>query len=136
MLPPITEGRKMNRRRLSLLFLSTALLALAFLPTAASANSYGSQVTIDQGGPKGASGHVSSKQKRCRRGRRVSLFVEDPATGELVKVGTATTDGAGEWEVEVDLFAGDYVAKVALKIVYIHGMSHTCRGDRSLTQRL
>lgn len=126
----------MNLRRFAPVALLAALLTLALVPAAATANSSGSQVTIDEGGPKGASGHVSSKQKRCRRGRVVNLFVEDEATGKLVKVGTARTNADGEWEIEVDLFAGNYVAKVTVKVIQIHGMSYTCRGDRSPRKHL
>jgi hypothetical protein len=126
----------MKLRGFAPIALLATLLALALVPGAATASSFGSQVTIDQGGPKGAEGHVSSKQKRCRRGRVVNLFVEDEATGDLVKVGTARTNAAGEWEIEVDLFAGNYVAKVTLKVVNFHGMSYTCRGDRSPRKHL
>ena len=98
--------------------------------------SHGTKVRIDQGGPKGASGHVSSNQRRCVSGRRVVLFVEDEITGELERIGSASTDREGEWEVEEDLFEGDYIAKVAAKIFFFHGMRHSCAGGRSLKKHL
>jgi hypothetical protein len=89
---------------------------------------YATKVKIDEGGPKGASGHVSSNQHKCLRGRE--------ATGDLERIGAATTNGDGEWEVEEDLFAGDYVAKVASRVIFVHGMRHTCSAGRSPTQHL
>jgi len=127
----------MNLRKLASAFALTALLALAFGAGGASGlASFGTKVKIDEGGPKGASGHVSSSQHKCLSGRRVTLFIENEATGDLERIGSATTDGKGEWEVEEDLFAGDYVAKVASKLIFLHGMRHTCRGSRSLTRHL
>jgi hypothetical protein len=126
----------MNLRRFGLTAVLAALLALALGVGNAGAASFATQVKIDDGGPKGASGHVSSKQKKCERGRRVNLFVEDEGTGKLEKVGTDTTDADGDWEVEESLFAGTYVAKVISRIIYLHGMSYTCRGGLSLETRL
>jgi hypothetical protein len=127
----------MDMRRLAPAFLLTALLGLALgAGVAAALAGYATKVKIDEGGPKGASGHVSSSQHKCLRGRRVTLFVENEATGDLEKIGSATTSADGDWEVEEDLFAGDYVAKVAAKTIQVHGMRHTCRGARSLTRHL
>jgi hypothetical protein len=127
----------MDVRRLAPAFLLTALLALALgAGTAAALAGYATKVKIDEGGPKGASGHVSSSQHKCLRGRRVTLFIENEATGDLERIGSATTNREGEWEVEEDLFAGDYVAKVAAKTILFHGMRHSCRGSRSLTKHL
>jgi hypothetical protein len=137
MLTATIEGGEMNLRRLAPTFLLTALLILALgTGIAVALASYGTKVKIDEGGPKGASGHISSSQHKCLRGRRVTLFVENEATGELERIGTATTDGDGNWEVEEDLFAGDYVAKVASKPTVVHGMRHTCRGGRSPSKHL
>jgi hypothetical protein len=126
----------MNLRRFGFTAVLVALLALALGVGNAGAASFATKVKIDDGGPKGASGHVSSKQKKCLRGRRVTLFVEDEATGKLDKIGTDTTDADGDWAVEEDLFAGNYVAKVISRIIYLHGMSYTCRGGLSLETRL
>lgn len=127
----------MNLRRLAPAFALAALLTLALgAGSAPGLASFGTKVKIDEGGPKGASGHVSSGQHKCLRGRRVTLFVENDGTGELERIGSATTNGDGEWEVEEDLFAGDYVAKVAAKTILFHGMRHTCRGGRSLKKHL
>jgi hypothetical protein len=137
MLTATSEGREMYLRRIAPAFVLTALLTLALgAGGALGFASFGTKVKIDEGGPRGASGHVSSSQHKCLRGRRVTLFVEDEATGELDRIGSATTDGEGDWEVEEDLFAGDYVAKVAGKLIFLHGMRHTCRGGRSLTKHL
>jgi hypothetical protein len=137
MLPATTEGGEMDLRRFGLTAVLVALATLALgVGTAGATASFATKVKIDEGGPKGASGHVSSKQKKCLRGRRVNLFVEDEATGKLDKVGTTTTNREGEWEVEEDLFAGAYVAKVISRIIYLHGMSYTCRGGISLEVRL
>jgi hypothetical protein len=137
MLPATIEGREMNLRRFGSAVALAALLALALgVGTAGATASFATKVKIDEGGPKGASGHVSSKQKKCLRDRRVTLLVEDEATGELDKIGTTTTNRQGEWEVDVDLFAGKYVAKVISRIIYLHGMSYTCRGGISLETRL
>ena len=97
---------------------------------------FSSQVTIDDGGPSGASGHVTSSQPKCERGRKVILLMVDPSYGELTEVGRATTDRNGDWTVGADLFAGQYVAKVTARTVYVHGMSQACRVDLSLRVRL
>ncbi len=127
----------MYLRKLATAFVLTALVVLALGAACSVALAgYATKVKIDEGGPKGASGHLSSPQHKCLRGRRVTLFVENEATGDLERIGSATTNGEGEWEVEEDLFAGDYVAKVAAKTIMVHGMRHSCRGGRSLTKHL
>jgi hypothetical protein len=126
----------MSLRRFGLTLVLTALLALAFAPAGATAASYGTQVRIDDGGPKGASGHLSSKQKKCLRGRRVTLWYENDATDDLEKIGADTTDAEGDWEVEESLFAGNYIARVAARVIFLHGMRHTCRAALSLKVHL
>jgi hypothetical protein len=127
----------MYLRKLAPAFVLTALLVLALAAGVATALAgYATKVKIDEGGPKGASGHVSSSQHKCLSGRRVTLFVENEATGDLERIGSATTNRKGEWEVEESLFEGDYVAKVAAKTILFHSMRHTCRGSRSLTRHL
>ena len=128
----------MELRRLGIAIALAALLTLgAGLGTAdAHKISFGSQVAIDEGGPKGAEGHVSSGQPKCLFGRRVILYIVDLQTGDLIEIDAVITDREGDWEVEEDLFAGDYVARVTPRTVKVHGKPHRCRGDRSLQMRL
>lgn len=125
-------------RRLCLVALLVLGLMLGWGAATADArkSGFGSQVTIDDGGPSGASGHVTSNQPKCERGRKVILFAVDPSYGDLTEVGRATTDRDGDWTVGTNLFAGQYVAKVLARTVMIHGMSQTCRVDLSLRVRL
>jgi len=103
---------------------------------AAKTTSYGTQVTIDAGGIRGAEGHVASGQLRCLRGRTVTLFIEDESSGELVMIATAVTDANGNWEIVVQLSAGEYLAKVESKQVKVKGKRRTCRGARSMRKFL
>lgn len=125
-------------RRLCLAGLLTLALMLGWGTAPADAHKSGasSQVTIDDGGPNGASGHVSSSQPKCERGRRVILYVVDPSYGQLNEVGRATTDRDGEWALEANLLAGQYVAKVLARTVRVHAMPYACRVDLSLRMRL
>jgi hypothetical protein len=112
------------------------LLAVGVGVAGAHKASFASQVTIDGGGPKGAEGNVSSSQAKCLKGRYVVLYVLDPVDGELLEIDVVTTDADGDWEVEENLFAGEYVAKVRPRRVTIHGKPHRCRGDLSLRMML
>lgn len=94
------------------------------------------RVVIDSGGPDGAEGRVVSKREGCLGGREVSLYFRDPASGKLMLVGTAVTDGDGNWEIDAELFAGQYVAKVTADQTMVHGKPHRCNRGRSGTKRL
>lgn len=128
----------MKLRRFGFLAVLAALsLFIVGLGTAgAHKASFPTRVVIDSGGPDGADGHIVSKRAKCLEGREVSLFVKDPASGKLLLVGTAVTDGDGEWSIEAELFAGQYVAKVDGKQTMVHGKPHSCKRGRSGTKRL
>jgi len=128
----------MDFRRLGLVAtLATLLLLVAAIGTAgAHRAAFPSPVVITSGGPDGAEGRVKAKEDGCLEGRQVSLYFRDPASHKLVLVGTATTDSDGEWTIEVDLFAGTYVAKVSADTTTIHGMQHRCKPGRSGAKRL
>jgi hypothetical protein len=136
MLAPTYDGGEDDMRRIGLTAIAAAVLALVAGPTAAGANSYPTQVKIDVGGPTGAEGHVTSPLAKCRSGRRVSLWVEDPTTGNLVEIDSTTTTPKGDWVVIADLFAGEYIAKVESKKVKAKGKQHTCKGGRSARKHL
>jgi hypothetical protein len=92
-------------------------------------------ITLDRGGPNGAEGHLTAGP-RCEAGRKVTLFLLDPQSGSPTRVGSALTDGNGDWEVKSTLFKGDYQAVVESKRVKVHGKRRTCRGARSLETHL
>jgi hypothetical protein len=128
----------MGLRRFGLAAVLAALVTLTagFGSAAAKTTSYGTRVAIDAGGIRGAEGHVASGQPRCLRGRTVTLFVEDESSGDLVMIATAVTDANGNWEVVVQLSAGEYLAKVESKQVKVKGKRRTCRGARSMRKFL
>lgn len=126
----------MSLRRFGLAAICAAMLVCtAGLGTAAAAP-YGTQVEIESGGPKGAEGEVTSGQPKCLRGRSVTLYMVDTATGGLVEIAKTVTDANGNWEIEVDLFAGEYVVKVDSKPVKAKGKRRSCRSARSLRTQL
>jgi hypothetical protein len=128
----------MELRRLALLAILAALLTLTVgsAGAAAKTTSYGTQVTIDAGGINGAEGHLSSAQPKCLRGRTVTLFVEDESSGDLVMIATAVSDADGDWEIVLQLSAGEYLAKVESKQVRVKGKRRTCRSARSMRKFL
>jgi hypothetical protein len=92
-------------------------------------------ITLDRGGPNGAEGHLTAGPK-CEAGRKVTLYLVDPSTGYLKKIGSDLTDSSGDWEVHASLFKGDYKAAVDNKSVRVHGKRKTCRSARSLSVHL
>jgi hypothetical protein len=79
-------------------------------------------------------GDVHSKKNRCEKGREVRLvFVGPKPIGDPL-IGTAKTDGTGDWVVDTSGFAiqqGPYVAEVERKRVGSGQKKLTCKGTTS-----
>lgn len=124
----------MHSRRLGLGALAASLTLVVGVGTATGFNG-ATSITLDHGGPTGAEGHLTAAP-RCEAGRKVTLFLVDPQTGYLKKIGSDLTDGSGNWEVDASLFKGDYKATVDSKPVRVHGKRKTCRSASSLSVHL
>jgi hypothetical protein len=109
---------------------AAASLTLLFGVGTAAGFSGATSITIEKGGPTGAEGHLTAGPK-CEAGRKVVLLLLDPQSGSPTKVGSAITDGNGDWEVKATLLKGDYQAVVESKRVRVHGKKRTCRGAHS-----
>lgn len=136
----------MSRNSLGLA--ATALIAMGALAgvmaDAATVPSVATTVKIDSGGASGAQGHVSSPVAKCKKNRKVTLYVVPPPPGyaQPQPVGTDRTDPKGKWSVSAQLFAGDYIAKVAPKTITVagkgpvHGKRKKCRRATSPKKQL
>lgn len=77
-------------------------------------------------------GRVTSDFDECRRGRRVSLFYEVPGFGTSRRVGKATTNSRGGWNIKEKNPDGKYFAAVkASRVTTPAGDTIFCRKDRS-----
>jgi len=122
----------MHSRSLGIGAIASLALALALALGVGSAAGFNgaTSITLDRGGPNGAEGHLTAAPK-CEAGRKVILLLLDPQGGSPTRVGSALTDGNGDWEVKSTLFKGDYRAVVESKRVKVHGERRTCRGAHS-----
>jgi hypothetical protein len=86
------------------------------------------------GGLSEVFGDVHSKRSKCEKGRKVRLvFVGPKPVGDQL-IGTATTDGTGDWAVDTSGSAipqGPYVAEVERRRVGSGGKKLTCKGTTS-----
>ena len=78
--------------------------------------------------PEGASGKVKSPNPKCERGRKVTLFFDQPEGAQDLKAGTDKTNRKGKFEIEESLFAGTYYVKVSKKKI---NKKKTCKRAKS-----
>lgn len=125
----------LRRAALLALLAAVATLLVGFGTASAHKAAYPTRVVIQGGGPEGAHGVIKSKQAGCLEGREVRLYVKGMG-GRLILVGATTTDSGGNWTIEAELFAGQYVAKVTADETTVHGNPHRCKRGRSGAKRL
>jgi hypothetical protein len=93
--------------------LGAALLPGAGPAIAGKVTKVKSTVTITSGEGAEFKGKVTAGNKKCRAGRKVKLFMEPYSGTEDELVGSATTNGAGNWEMKGSFMAGMYHAQVS-----------------------
>jgi hypothetical protein len=133
--------RNSGRRGLVILALGTAIAVLCFGALAGSAGaskakSVKSTVKIVTGNSERFSGRVTSAQKACMKGRKVTLYVNSASAGQRAYgyagyevVGKATTKANGNWVVKQraePFLAGVYRPSVAAKTVTSGGETFHC----------
>jgi hypothetical protein len=105
-----------------------ALLGAGAIGASAKSDSAKSKVKITEGSPTLFKGKVTSKESRCEKGRKVSLYYSYSGPYKRGDVlGTVKTDADGSWLMKGTFSAGVYYARVKEKKVG----SVTCGDDDS-----
>jgi hypothetical protein len=115
----------------------TSLIALAVLPVLALAMATTAGAAIDKektkiklthGGAEGVEGKVSSKEPKCEKRRKVSLYFLGDSGRELIA--KTRTDANGDFAIHASLLAGQYQAAVAEKDI---GDNLVCKAGVSIS---
>jgi hypothetical protein len=101
-----------------LLFVGLAVSAVTTVKTT---------VSITSGEGTGFKGKVGSAKKRCRAGRRVTLYKKaEPGDGEDSVVGADRTNASGAWSIDGSFLTAVYYARVAAVLVHANGSTLRC----------
>ena len=127
----------MSKTRRYVAILAAAVTAAVMLPaTTSSAHKSGTKTKafLDDGGPSGANGHLTSMKDACLRNRRVSLFREQDGADQ--RYGTDMTNRSGKFDIDASLLAGMYYVKVKARDLDPSGdHDHMCLAAQSIKYR-